>query len=1009
MSTSKPPPTSSTKNPLTHVPEELIHQLRVSQNKTKTNNQQIQKPDSAWHFKRQRSKLKHLTDQPTTFNISSIGTKDVSYLANAEDYKRKADISRVDKITDSLLPKEYHIVKTKAVVGLEYQDEAFTTRLQQLPVDKQAEIRLRTFPSLKPAKRNDAIQLLRILDDMLEDAGLDKDSKPSTPESQSQDRAVGQSKSEIDVCQDMKGIVKIIEKEQKIYNLVMHELIRQVTIECVERGELLAKLRDRYANLIGSIPSYMESIYNKSLALQAMEKRLAFKLVGFKDRVEQLASELSSVQQKEREASGETVRARRDLDDAVKEARRSADLLHEYQALYEMQRERLEKSVMLTTEERDLWTKVAYSLALKVIDVNSLTNCKTIQVSQTAWTQLARYFVGSLLKDNDSKDFDQIANLLLNFTESSREVANDIIINEQKSFKEFSKALDLFQGNLQILEGSTVIVEHSEEHGVLKTVHAPTDGGKSFFTNFVKHARPLEDLVEKEIEKRAGEAFISYTEKLKNLEKQRDDISMIANTVFHRHREAFHHGKEDSATTHSENILEALNSKFKILTDWYMSRINGENGISNRLTLLQSALEKLLRRNVNGRLSDLEWLQFHTDLNKWISVLKEIVSILESSLVRDHKVESIEENGGYEKINVEDLIEQENSESDNEECDIHVQTDEKPEPKTPENDFQLQNKINSKEIGLLGFIVNINEWAENSKVALNTNVKSLLVRVDSMNTELMKWLSSYLIECAPQQISGQPELEPGCDQATEVFVTTGLAKRDGMGSLLNEANSICLMMNSLTEGIRLSVRPILSRLLAEDSSNEALQDDMKKIETFINHCENWSDVTGNMLSNCFGLKIDLMKCDVKDVLSNVNILDIENTDSQTEILGGKGNKAYANQDEKEYADLVDRTNSIQAISFDGNVHSLSLQKIKESKEKVSMPMSEKTEGSFEVLNSVEQLQKQLNESEGLIHETERRCTELLGVGGVKYNEEKNKIEEKNLSYFTSPPPYTKKC
>lgn len=156
---------------LTHVPEELIHQLRSSQRKD--SEVRVIKPDSAWHFKRQRSKLKHLTDRPTSFNIENIGTRDVSYLANADDYTKKSEIDRIDQIEDSLLPKEYHIVKTKAVAGLEYQDEAFTTKLKELPVQKQAEIRLRTFPSLKPAKRNDAIQLLRILDEMLEEAGLE--------------------------------------------------------------------------------------------------------------------------------------------------------------------------------------------------------------------------------------------------------------------------------------------------------------------------------------------------------------------------------------------------------------------------------------------------------------------------------------------------------------------------------------------------------------------------------------------------------------------------------------------------------------------------------------------------------------------------------------------------------------------------------------------------------------------------------------------------------------------
>ena len=49
----------------THVPDELLLNLKHAQAKTATINQQVQKPDSAWHFKKQQQKLKHLTDYPT--------------------------------------------------------------------------------------------------------------------------------------------------------------------------------------------------------------------------------------------------------------------------------------------------------------------------------------------------------------------------------------------------------------------------------------------------------------------------------------------------------------------------------------------------------------------------------------------------------------------------------------------------------------------------------------------------------------------------------------------------------------------------------------------------------------------------------------------------------------------------------------------------------------------------------------------------------------------------------
>lgn len=41
----------------------------------------------------------------------------------------------------------------------------------------------------------------------------------------------------------MEGLLELVKVEQNIYNTVFHELIRQVTVGCAEKGQVLAKLR----------------------------------------------------------------------------------------------------------------------------------------------------------------------------------------------------------------------------------------------------------------------------------------------------------------------------------------------------------------------------------------------------------------------------------------------------------------------------------------------------------------------------------------------------------------------------------------------------------------------------------------------------------------------------------------------------------------------------------------------------------------------------------------------
>lgn len=50
------------------------------------------------------------------------------------------------------------------------------------------------------------------------------------------------------------------------------------------------------------------------------------------------------------------------------EAQKNASMLSEYHAIYELQRKRLEKSIETLTDERELWIKASYSVALKVIN-----------------------------------------------------------------------------------------------------------------------------------------------------------------------------------------------------------------------------------------------------------------------------------------------------------------------------------------------------------------------------------------------------------------------------------------------------------------------------------------------------------------------------------------------------------------------------------------------------------------------------------------------------------------
>ncbi len=76
------------------------------------------------------------------------------------------------------------------------------------------------------------------------------------------------------------SLLELVKQEQNIYNIVFNEVIRQVSIECVERGELLAELRKRYAKLLDRIPRQVKRYQDHFLEVNFMPLLLRMLRLG---------------------------------------------------------------------------------------------------------------------------------------------------------------------------------------------------------------------------------------------------------------------------------------------------------------------------------------------------------------------------------------------------------------------------------------------------------------------------------------------------------------------------------------------------------------------------------------------------------------------------------------------------------------------------------------------------------------------------------------------------------
>lgn len=120
------------------------------------------------------------------------------------------------------------------------------------------------------------------------------------------------------------------------------------------------------------------------------------------------------------------------MHSALTEAHKNASLLNEYHDLYELQRKRLEKTIESLIEERDIWTKTSYNIALKVTDENKLVTAQRLNVAEKSWSKQAKHFA-LLISDKDTKELNEIQKHTDSWKESIEQLRFDITLKENNT------------------------------------------------------------------------------------------------------------------------------------------------------------------------------------------------------------------------------------------------------------------------------------------------------------------------------------------------------------------------------------------------------------------------------------------------------------------------------------------------------------------------------------------------------------------------------------------------
>ncbi|KAK3561935.1 hypothetical protein QTP86_019058 [Hemibagrus guttatus] len=520
--------------------------------------------------------------------------------------------------TETLIPEEYHIMTNAGVKALQCFDNKFTVLLED---EKK---RLKIFPSMRPSGRLEAVQLMRVMDDMLEKAGANQESE------------------EVKGLSQIQGLLELVRVEQNIYNIVFHELIRQVSVECRERGQLLAKLRHRYVTLLDRIPRQLISLHTETLAQRALDRRLTEEIICFKHSIAQLNEELNQLREHDDHVSKQAEKAHEELAKALKQSQLDSDIVGEYHSLYELQRQRLEGQVAVLTEERDLWSKVTYSIALKVIKLNHLQLVSRLHVSEQAWSTTAQHLT-NLLTAKESEDLKRIMQL----TDQWKEKLTGFMENLRETDKIQNESIRSIQHGL--------VMWHKFFEDNVSSPDVKFE--KTSVEELCNDLKQWSMVLNMQCERYGGADLLSGQETLHKLGQLQDSWVEVCMQLFRRHpvldREA---PKGQVAMRELSHAITELHTQLGI-------RISGESGkrffcarIQQQLTTLAGVIGSWANRlKTIGQLDKVhhsEWLKLEKTLGSWINLCEEALVNVSNTQTESEKIK----HKPHTKIEIDDVL-----------------------------------------------------------------------------------------------------------------------------------------------------------------------------------------------------------------------------------------------------------------------------------------------------------------------------------------------------------------
>ncbi|KAI9363349.1 hypothetical protein DFJ73DRAFT_788970 [Zopfochytrium polystomum] len=269
---------------------------------------------------------------------------------------------------------------------------------------------------------------------------------------------------------EMHAFLKIIQEEAKIYDAVFAEIIRQVTVNMIERGEVLAEIRKRYGYMFTKIPKHVKHLHTELVAQRKLNRRLSEELVRAKETVTELWSELDAIRKHDAEVSNQAQEAQEKLVSVLTQSDNTDEILEEYHKLYRMQRDRLEEAVRVAEQEKKVWIDAGTQLALRIGQEHDIAELSQLQRSEQSRLRATNHMIVIISNTNDS-EMTAIERKIEDWRSRILRLSQSVVEEDQSNIETLSKMqrdMKIVLKNLTVNEPKDVI---EAEHPMLKVFH----------------------------------------------------------------------------------------------------------------------------------------------------------------------------------------------------------------------------------------------------------------------------------------------------------------------------------------------------------------------------------------------------------------------------------------------------------------------------------------------------------------------------------------------------------